>query len=262
MNKNEITYKGDLLVKADGASATELVLFVELLHGVQNTFTFGTEFYARKPDNDISVPVFSKCHDNEKLKSVLDSLEELINTQLHDALPDVPELTLIFKLYLDGDVIYSDSQPFIKKEITFKEKVSEEKIVQINEALKLNKEVIYPIESDDPIELHISGPTIDENGTPYISITSPDNSILSVSVVNINTGEVQLRRILTKVKLEKIQEYNETHLLRDKFTDKNYRDECGLWLSMILNDCVMRVKNINNIIIDRILMQYRRNING
>ena len=245
MNKNETTYKGDLLVKADGASVTELVLFVELLHGVQNTFTFGTEFYARNPDDDISVPVFSKCHDNEKLKSVLDSLEELINTQLHDALPDVPELTLIFKLYLDGSVI---------KEITFKEKNSEEKIVQINEALKRNKNVIYPIKSDDPLELHISGPAIDENGLPYIGINSPDNSILSVSVVDINTGEVQLRRILTKVKLEKIQEYNETHLLRDKFTDKNYRNECGFWLSMILNNCIMHEKNINNVIIDHIFM--------
>lgn len=231
MEKTILTLKGDLFIIADNVPVYELLMVGEMLNSVQNTFASRPELDVISIDEPVRIPIFSECEDKEQFESVLDSIEDLINTQLEVVRPK-EEFKLVFDLSLkSGDKI--------QKAIIFKEKDSVKTPEEIDEALKLNKDVIYPAKSDDTsdvLELHISGPAINEDGTPYISITSPDNSILSVSVVDINTGEIKLNRIFTKTKLERIREYKVKveYLGHNEFTDYDYYKECVFWVNTTL----------------------------
>ena len=228
MKKDETTYKGNLGIYADDVPADELKKFVKMLESLQKTFAFDSNFWIRTPnDNLSSISIYSECDDDEQLMKELDSIEDLVNTHLYDSLPELSELTLEFRLNIlnNGTGFY----PYIK-EIKFKERNPEKRLAQINEALKLNTEVVYPIKDDETLKLHVSGPEVDEKWGPYIGITSPDNSILTISLVDINTGEVKINKIRTKRALERWS----TEYFGYKNTDKDYRFNCGFWLYAIV----------------------------
>lgn len=231
MKKDETTYKGDLSVSADDVPSDELKKIVKMLESLQKTFAFDSNFWLRTPnDNLIRISIYSECDDDEQLMRELDSIEDLVNTHLYDALPELSELSLEFRLNIlnNGTGFY----PYIK-EIKFKERDPEKRLAQINEALKLNTEVVYPIKDNETLKLHVSGPEVDEKWGPYIGIASPDNSILTISLVDTNTGEVKFNKIRTKRSLERCIDWDMVCLGR-KCINKDYRDHCGFWLYMII----------------------------
>lgn len=120
MKKDEATYKGNLGIYADDVPADELKKFVKMLESIQKTFVFDSNFWLRTPnDNLSSISIYSECDDDEQLMRELDSIEDLVNTHLYDALPELSELVLEFKLNIlnNGTGFY----PYIK-EIKFKER--------------------------------------------------------------------------------------------------------------------------------------------
>lgn len=229
MNEIILNLKGDLYVIADDVPVYELIMIGEMLNSVQNTFRARPALDVIFPDEPVRMPIFSECEDKEQFEKVLDSLEDLVNTQLNEVRPE-EEFKLIFDLSLkNGDKI--------QKAIVFKEKNPVKKSDEIDEALKLNKKKVFPpSDGARPLELCISGPVVwsDTEETPYINASSPENSILSLSVVDINSGEVKLRKILTKAKLEKICKYKLEYLVQDVLTDYDYFKECVFWIKTAL----------------------------